>query len=152
MKKIYFLFSFLAFFVVLGTACSTSKINDKQINSKSATQNDKKVTNDTTVKTTTSSTTKVIGINLTGESLENGQVKLNWTVSDELKKIAEKYALTWGKDANPEYPGRYWFWRGPDHFEKVWSGFPTGNAHFRVCVMQKEKCVKYSNDVELEVK
>jgi len=140
MKKYYLIFSAFALVLLIGGGCTfwcpeTEEKTDVVIPDGMETEEMEEFT----------------GINLTGEVLGNGEVKLVWAVGDELKETAEKYGLTWGEEENPDYPGRYWFWRGSDHFEKIWSGFPTGTAHFRVCVLKNEECMEYSNDVEVEI-
>ncbi len=142
------LFGSIAILFLLGAACSSTSNND--VNSKPADNSN------TTISTTTATNEQTnqnqTGITLTAEATGNQTVKLNWQVTDELKKQATAYALIQGNDSNPTYPGRYWYERGPAHFDFEWTNLPIGKSHIRACVMVNSICTVYSNDLEVDIK
>jgi len=142
MKKI--LFGSIIILALTGAGCN-SATSDQNTNSKSA-------GDQTSGLTTTTNPTISEGVTLNAEVIGNQTVNLTWQVSDELKKEATGYGITLGDEANPTYPGRYWYTRGPAHFELSWTKLPLGVHHLRVCVMKDNACTVYSNDVEVDIK
>lgn len=128
--------SFTALFMLVGVGCKQSNSTDPK-------------TNTTSSQTSTTATT----FNLSAEALGNQQVSLKFNLPEADKKIAEGYRLMMGKNANPDMKNAGdWYILGKDHLEKVWSNRPIGTRHFRVCVMEKNTCAAYSNDVTVDIK
>ena len=135
MKKYLLLASAL---VLVGAGCSQSASNLFGSNSNSQTNTNNQNAN---------------GFNLTATALGNEQIKVAFTVSDADAKDAEGYRILMGHSANPDMKtASDWYTLGKDHREKIWSNRPIGTRHFRVCIMKKNTCIAYSNDVEVDIK
>lgn len=106
-----------------------------------------------TIETTETPTTNT-GLTLTVETIDEPKtIKLKWVPSDDVAKDAQAYRSLLSKDPNPEYPTKgWWYENGATFREKLWTGLPTGKFHIRTCAVKDDKCVVYSNDVEVDIK
>lgn len=93
------------------------------------------------------------GLTLAVSAIGNKQVKVEFKVPETDAKGAEGYRILMGREANPTKENATdWYTLGPDHREKLWTSRPEGKRHFRVCVMKKDACAAYSNNVEVDIK
>ena len=83
---------------------------------------------------------------LSVEALGNGQVRFIWNKSDN----PGGYKLL--HSSRPEAENPFWQNVMTDNDEATFYNVPTGTRYFRICEMEEKECVKYSNEVELEVK
>lgn len=149
-KKIFMPALLMASLLLFGAGCNEAKkINEAEKNFET-----KNAANTEIIKETNNENNAANGLNLSAETLGEGQVKLTWTKSDDIKTDAEKgFVLVRSEKTNPENDGiNFWFRQSSEKRETVWKAIPAGKLHFRVCALQEEKCAVYSNDVELEVK
>ncbi|MEK7644054.1 MAG: hypothetical protein AAB390_02005 [Patescibacteria group bacterium] len=76
-----------------------------------------------------------------------------FNVPEDLKKNAEGYRIVMGKNANPtQENATYWYQLGKTHEDKILTGLPSGIRHFRVCVMENNQCVAYTNNTEINLR
>lgn len=133
--------------IFLGVGCNNTK--DK-IDTENNNKNVK--TEGNQEETTTKGTQN--GLQLSAEVLGNGQVKFNWTKTDDIKTDRERgFVLVRSNTENPVHDEtNFWFRQSALKRENIWKDIPAGKQHFRICTLEKEKCSVYSNDVELDVK
>ncbi len=125
--------------MVMGAGCSQTTSNS----SSTATDNQKNSAPPTNVKTLT----------LVASALGNREVKIQFGVPEVDTKDAEGYRILMGKTNNPDMKtASDWYTLGETYREKIWSNRPEGKRHFRVCVMKKNTCASYSNNVEVDIK
>jgi len=84
-------------------------------------------------------------------ALGNRVVKFAWTVPDTMD-VNGGFRVLHSAQPEPKYPGSYWYWLNSSTRAATWGNLPAGNRHFRLCQFRSEKCARYSNVVELEVK
>ncbi len=82
---------------------------------------------------------------LSVEALGNGQVRFIWNKSDN----PGGYKLL--HSSRPEAENPFWQNVMTDNDEATFYNVPTGTRYFRICEMEEKECVKYSNEVELNV-
>jgi len=112
------------------------------------------VVEDVTQTEDTSTTQKqnvATNITLTGTVLGPNTALFTWNVSDVISESSEGYKIVRGTDPNPVDPAGWWWQRGPSHREHTWAGLPEGKAYFRICVLENDECIQYSNSVLLEI-
>lgn len=91
-------------------------------------------------------------VTLKAEVLGEKQVKFEWE-SDVKMGEDDRFVLVRDEMPNPMHDGKNFWWK--QYYtvrEAVWLSLPTGTMHVRLCVLKNDACVKYSNDVEVEVK
>ncbi|MBT4942263.1 MAG: hypothetical protein HOL80_00265 [Candidatus Magasanikbacteria bacterium] len=90
-------------------------------------------------------------ITLNGTVLGPNTALFTWNVSDAVDESSEGYKIVRGTDPNPVDPAGWWWQRGPSHREHTWVGLPEGTAYFRLCILENDACIQYSNAVLLEI-
>ncbi len=85
------------------------------------------------------------GLILSVEALGNGQVRFIWNKSDNPGGYKMMHS------ARPEAENPFWQNVMTDNDEATFYNVPTGTRYFRICEMEEKECVKYSNEVELNV-
>lgn len=89
---------------------------------------------------------------LTGYSLERGGVHLEWVVPDN-RRTPERFMVVRDEEPNPEHTGQNFWYRQDGSVREIdWKDIPKGTFNFRVCILENDECVEYTNNVELEVK
>ncbi len=94
-------------------------------------------------------------LSLQVEALGGGKVKLTWD-TDAALTDANRFIIVRSDKENPELtPKSYWIRQYRKNRETVWGAQPVGTFHYRICLTennQNDTCVKYGNDVSVEVK
>jgi len=144
MYKMGAILTSFALLLVVGGCANTEPTDEVQ--TKSANVVIEKQTTET--QNTTDKTAEII---LTAKVAGDNTVAFEWKPSEDIAYRAEGWRIVYGEKENPIYPSTWWFERGKPHREKVWSGLPGGNAHFRVCSLIEKKCDVYSNDIEIDI-
>ena len=94
-------------------------------------------------------------IALQAEALGNGEVKFTWAAPEGLTE-ANRFILVQGTEENPLHDGKHnWFRQYYTNRAVIWRQLSRGQHHFRICLTENETqdtCVRYSNDVLVNVK
>jgi hypothetical protein len=87
------------------------------------------------------------------ESLGNGVVSVKWTVPENFDRT-KSFQVLHSSKPNPDHPSAFWFQYMNSERATELSNIATGTRYIRVCSfdLEKKECVKYSNEVQLEVK
>lgn len=89
---------------------------------------------------------------LTGYALERGGAHLEWVVPEN-RREPERFMVVRGDEPNPVHDGsHYWFRQDGSVRELDWKDIPKGTEHFRVCILENDTCVEYTNNIELELR
>jgi len=79
-------------------------------------------------------------------------VKVTWTTPSSLDPESVIKVL-YGPRPNPDFGKDYWFERSnKDLHDATIPGIKPGITHFRVCEFKDNACVRYSNEVTVDVK
>jgi hypothetical protein len=137
----------LAAIVLLGAGCAeVADTPDVQFQTKAAETAPAEV-----VKTPEAPTDLV----LTAENIGNRSVKFTWTAPAGLTD-ANRFILVEGIEENPVHDGKHnWYRQYYANRAVVWGNQSSGRHHYRICLTEnsdENTCVRYSNDVEVEVK
>jgi hypothetical protein len=90
-------------------------------------------------------------LTLEAESVGKGQVNFSWELKGD--KTADRFVIVRDTEKNPKHNGKnYWFRQPGSRRDVTWVNIPSGDYHFRICILEDEKCTTYSNDVQVEVK
>ena len=84
------------------------------------------------------------------EALNPGIVKFNWQVPADFNNNHTFFLLHSAKP-EPVYPGAFFYRRSGVDREGAWGNIPAGTRYFRICEADGEKCLNYSNTVQLDV-
>jgi hypothetical protein len=87
----------------------------------------------------------------TATALNPGIVKFTWEAPKYMDPKTEQIMLLYSVAPEPVFPGSFWYRRAGTDKEAVWGNITPGKRYFRACEYKDEKCVKYSNIVEVEV-
>lgn len=94
------------------------------------------------------------GFTLTATQQPGQEVKLSWNISDKLDE-SNRFIIIRDEKRDPEHTGKnFWVRQYYTNREYTWKNVPKGEQHFRICITEKndiDTCVKYSNDVEVQV-
>lgn len=93
-------------------------------------------------------------IRLTGSAPAEGGVELEWTLADGVEE-PEKFVLVRGDEENPIHDGaHFWYRVAGNRRAATWrdSSFKEGSYNFRICILEDDDCIAYSNNIELSVK
>jgi len=155
-KSILGIGGFLVILLLVGAGCSDQTTPTEGANNEG---NQKTVAERIMEKTgsdkvvSTEKAIEVTDLKLTAEALGDRVIQFNWEVPENLAADSEGYRFSRDTEENPDVNKDGWWWeRGPAHRELKWEGLPTGQAHFRMCVIKEDVCTAYSNDVEVDVK
>lgn len=87
------------------------------------------------------------------EALGNGSVSVKWTVPEGFDKT-KSFQILHSSKPNPDHPSAFWFQYMNSVRSTELGNVATGTRYFRVCSfdLEKKECVKYSNEIQLEVK
>ena len=86
------------------------------------------------------------------EALGSGAVKVSWNTPADADPTSV-FRVVHGNKPNPTYPGGYWFQRSDKTVrEATLTNLPKGLRYLRVCEFKNNQCVKYSNELEVDVK
>ena len=102
--------------------------------------------------TSTAVTPPSANLMLTAEALNPGIVKFTWKPTDNFDEKSHGFFLLHSAKPEPVYPGAFFYRRAGTDREGVWGKIPAGKRYFRVCEADGDKCLNYSNTVELDVK
>ncbi|MBD3311500.1 MAG: hypothetical protein GF349_03320 [Candidatus Magasanikbacteria bacterium] len=167
MKKVMALSGgILIFFLFLGAGCAdqNSTENENIFESKSAEQetditvtNPDEETGDTeTQPENTENLEPVSESETTGDefslkavSLSNGTVKLTWNIPENM--AGESIRIYRGPNENPGPTVNYWVNPGIGAEEYTWNDLSPRTEFFRLCQWQDNQCVKYSENVSVEI-
>ena len=151
MKK-HFLFasSFMALLLLIGAGCATTE--DTTRNDKTGSPVEMEKTGEAAGATTEKGAPN--GIQVTkAESSAPGTLEIEFEIPEALTEKAEAYRLLLSNEENPTWPTEgYWYELGRAHQSKTWTGLPSGERHFRVCVVTEGLCDEYSNDMLVNIK
>lgn len=93
------------------------------------------------------------GFALAAESLGNGEVRFEWSVSEDLVSLT--YIIVRGDEVDPMHDGtNFWFRQHDPRRTATWIEQPVGTWHYRICQTVDKagnECGAYSNDVEITV-
>ena len=101
---------------------------------------------------TTAVTSPSVAIILTAEALNPGIVKFIWKPTANFDEITQGFFLLHSAKPEPAYPGAFFYRRAGTDREGVWGKIPSGTRYFRICETDGDKCLNYSNVVQLDVK
>lgn len=94
-------------------------------------------------------------LTLTGEALDNRQVKFTWETDAKLSD-ANRFIIVRSDKENPSHTGtNQWSRFAYTVREAMLANQSLGSFHYRVCLTENNNpdvCVKYSDDVTVEVK
>ena len=148
-KATAFLLTALGVLALTGAGCSNTEegVNQEE-------QKETAVSTSTAANTEQSGTsTEEYKIDATGESLGNGVVSIKWTVPENFDRT-KSFQVLHSSRPNPSHPTAFWFQYMNSARTTELSNVAAGKRYFRICAfdLEKNECVGYSNDVELEVK
>lgn len=152
MKKTYLFPIIILGLVFLGTGCTNSKENNtkdsiQQEMKKDITESKKKEKQNNN----TDSQEQENKLHLEAQARGAGQVHFDWTAPQD-KKI-DRFVIVRDEKPNPKHTGKnYWFRQPSNRRDVTWIDIPSGDYHFRICILQDGECQQYSNDVKVEVK
>lgn len=90
-----------------------------------------------------------LGFALTGYALEEGGVHLEWKVPDN-RREPDRFMVVRSEEPNPVHDGtNYWYRQDGSVREVDWKDVPDGTHNFRVCILEDDECVEYTNNLEL---
>ena len=92
-------------------------------------------------------------ITATAEVLENGVVSVKWNVPENFDKT-KSFQVLHSSKPNPNHPTAFWFQYMNNIRSTELSNVATGTRYIRVCSfdLDKKECVKFSNEIQVEVK
>ena len=157
MKKWYLSIIALATLVVVGAGCTPVENNtNPSTKVKDATTPLVAATTTETTLPVTPPSEEASDVTLSAEALDNGQVKLSWTVPDSVSLTeANRFIIVEGEEANPVHDKRHnWFRQHSSIRAMVWTQRSSGTHHYRICITENndhDTCVQYSNDVKAEI-
>lgn len=150
MNKMYIFVPLLAL-IFLGAGCTdqTSTPTDKAPQAKPAQTSP----TDASAPATETKMMKKETVTLQATALGKGMVKFQWEVADDADVNEDGFLLVRSDKENPEHDGKnYWFKQYYKNREVTWIELPIGSMHFRICLLEDDRCETYSNNVELDVK
>lgn len=136
-KKATLFVSALAVLTLIGAGCNQLAEQEK--------------TDDTVVTSTPVAATDSFA--LTAKATTPGRASFHWTIPADMNK-ADTFRVLNGSVENPTMVRAYWDQFSSDKSAAEFAISPTGSRHFRVCVfdLTKNNCIRYSNDLQLEIK
>jgi hypothetical protein len=87
------------------------------------------------------------------ESLGNGVVSVKWSVPENFDKT-KSFQVLHSSKPNPDHPSAFWFQFMNSERTAELQKISPGTRYIRVCSfdLEKKECVKFSNEVQVEVK
>lgn len=79
-----------------------------------------------------------------------GRVQFTWS-APENARAKDGFRIVRGPQADPRYPGNFWYHPKDATTEAFWINLPKGTQHFRVCAFEQNACTSYSNDVTVTI-
>ena len=145
-KATAFLVIALGTLTLVGAGCNTTQ-EEVSKNEESATSTP------TSTQATDTSTSEVADINASAEAVGNGTVSVKWTVPENFDRT-KSFQVLHSSKPNPEHPTAFWFQYMNSIRETELSNVATGTRYIRVCAfdLEKKECVKFSNEVQVDVK
>lgn len=89
-------------------------------------------------------------ISLSAEARGEGQVYFEWSIPENMNP--ERFVIIRDEKVDPVHNQKnYWFRQPGSRRSVTWVNIPSGNYHFRICIIENGECSEYSNDVQVEV-
>ena len=83
---------------------------------------------------------------------QKGVVNVKWTVPIDMNTKGGFRLLNSMRPNLDQIENPFWYWFNGTVREADWKNIPSGKRYFRACQFSDNKCVRYSNEVEVEVK
>ncbi len=105
-----------------------------------------------TTPTSTGETTSSNSFTIAAEAQGKGAVQVRWSTPSDAKPNSV-FRVVYGPNNAPSLPGSRWYARSSnDYHDATITGVPAGTMHFRMCEWNNNTCLRYSNEVLVEVK